>query len=144
MAKLLPCSIWMCISYSSEITSTNSSLNVYVCGRRKDGDSEKIRKAISVNILVTKDPDIFMAQGSFGIHSSTCSNCISDSEMRNKGCKKWTDVSILLHIHDDGNQDGLSAGHFHLRGPWWQTFFSCLLGSLLPLDSCLRERYGPS
>jgi len=74
----------MCISYFSEITSTNSSLNVYVCGRRKDGGSGKNRKAVPVNTSVTKDPHVLIAQGSFGTHSSTCSNCISDSEMSSK------------------------------------------------------------
>lgn len=58
-------------------------MSMYVGGERMEA-VKKNRKAIPVNTSVTKDPHVLIAQGSFGTHSSTCSNCISDSEMSSK------------------------------------------------------------
>lgn len=77
-------------------------MSTYLGGERKETAGEEGRhEAIPVNIFVPKDPDIRMAQGSFGIHSSTCSNYFRvrhvprHKGLRKKGFKRRTDRSIL-------------------------------------------------
>lgn len=79
-------------------------MSTYMGGKMEETVGERGKhEAISVNILVPKDPDVCMAQCSFGIYSNICSNYFRHrvrqvprhKGLRKKGFKRKIDRSIL-------------------------------------------------